>query len=311
MTDQLMRTPLYEEHLALGARMVPVRRLGDAGAVRRHHRGTQRGAPRRPACSTSGTWRSSGSSASAPLTSCRGVLTNDLARIAELGHAQYTLMLDEDGHIIDDLIVYHSGDLEYLIIANASNHEVGLRLARAHTPPRTSSSSTSPTGPSLIALQGPRRSTSSRSSPAHGGSRLPGSPSARRPSTRCPRWSPAPATRARTAWRYSHRRSHGAAVVACDPVLRRGHARRTRARATPFALRWAIRSTAATWTGPSTRSRPGSVGSSRKAKTGYIGAEAVADVRESGAATKLVGLTVDGRHPAARHVRVARGRRGR
>ena len=39
---------------------------------------------------------------------------NDLDKISELGTAQYTLMCDDDGGIIDDLIVYHTGDLEYL-----------------------------------------------------------------------------------------------------------------------------------------------------------------------------------------------------
>jgi aminomethyltransferase len=58
-----------------------------------------------------------------------------LARIAEVGSAQYTLMCDEDGGIIDDLIVYHTGDLEYLIIANAANRQTDLDWLHAHCPP--------------------------------------------------------------------------------------------------------------------------------------------------------------------------------
>jgi glycine cleavage system aminomethyltransferase T len=91
------------------------------------------------------------------------LLTNDLGKIASLGSAQYTLMCDEDGGIIDDLIVYHTGDFEYLIIANAGNHQTDWDWMRAqggdeisvvcgtaegHRPaPAWSSWSTSPNAP--------------------------------------------------------------------------------------------------------------------------------------------------------------------
>jgi aminomethyltransferase len=64
----------------------------------------------------------------------QGLLTNDLNKISGIGEAQYTLMCDEDGGIIDDLIVYHSGDLEYLIIANAANRHTDLDWMRSHAP---------------------------------------------------------------------------------------------------------------------------------------------------------------------------------
>jgi aminomethyltransferase len=82
-------------------------------------------------------------------------LTNDLHHIAELGQAQYTLMLDEDGGIIDDLIVYHTGDLEYLIIANASNREADFAWISSHAPDDIEVVDESDrTG--LIAVQGPK-----------------------------------------------------------------------------------------------------------------------------------------------------------
>jgi aminomethyltransferase len=37
--------------------------------------------------------------------------------------AKYSLLLAEDGGIIDDLIVYHTGETEYLVVANAGNHD--------------------------------------------------------------------------------------------------------------------------------------------------------------------------------------------
>ena len=81
-------------------------------------------------------------------------LTNDLSRISEVGQAQYTLMLNGDGGIIDDLIVYHSGDIEYLIIANASNRQADMEWLSSHAPSELELVDESDrTG--LIALQGP------------------------------------------------------------------------------------------------------------------------------------------------------------
>jgi aminomethyltransferase len=53
----------------------------------------------------------------------QGVLSNDISKL-EVGDAQYTLLTTEDGGIVDDLIVYRTGDHRYLIVANASNREV-------------------------------------------------------------------------------------------------------------------------------------------------------------------------------------------
>ncbi|WP_188716719.1 glycine cleavage system aminomethyltransferase GcvT [Agrococcus terreus] len=39
----------------------------------------------------------------------------------ELGQAKYTLLLADDGGIVDDLIVYRLGEAEYLVVANAGN----------------------------------------------------------------------------------------------------------------------------------------------------------------------------------------------
>ncbi len=52
-----------------------------------------------------------------------GVLTNDLSTLA-VGEGQYTLMLNEKGGVIDDLIIYRSGETEFLLVVNASMIEV-------------------------------------------------------------------------------------------------------------------------------------------------------------------------------------------
>lgn len=133
MADELKRTPLYQEHLALGARMAPFAGyempIQYAGILEEHR------AVRSSAgvfdISHMATIRVFGFGAFDFLQS---LLTNDLARISELGAAQYTLMCDEDGGIIDDLIVYHSGDLEYLIVANAANRTTDVDWMERHCP---------------------------------------------------------------------------------------------------------------------------------------------------------------------------------
>ena len=74
----------------------------------------------------------------------------------ELGRALHTTIVAEDGEVIDDLIVHHVGDQEYLVIPSAGNRE---RVAAALTVRGTDVSceivdiSLTMT---LIAVQGPR-----------------------------------------------------------------------------------------------------------------------------------------------------------
>lgn len=154
MTDTLRRTPLYEEHVALGARMVPYAGwdmpVQYAGILEEHR------AVRSSAgifdVSHMAEYRVFGFGA---FDFLQGLLTNDLHKIAELGAGQYTLMLDEDGGIIDDLIVYHTGDLEYLIIANAGNRETDFEWIQSHAPEDLEVVDESDRT-ALIALQGPQ-----------------------------------------------------------------------------------------------------------------------------------------------------------
>jgi len=56
----------------------------------------------------------------------RYLLANDVAKLQEYGKALYTCMLNEDGGVIDDLIVYFLGDLKYRLIVNAATREKDL-----------------------------------------------------------------------------------------------------------------------------------------------------------------------------------------
>jgi len=133
VAEQLNRTPLYDEHLALGARMVPCvgweMPLWYSGIIE-EHRAVRRSAGVLDLCHMA-EFRVFGFSA---FDFLQHMLTNDLHQIAELGQAQRTLMLDEAGHIIDDLVVYHTGDLEYMMVGNADNRASDLAWLQERAP---------------------------------------------------------------------------------------------------------------------------------------------------------------------------------
>ncbi len=119
--QELRRTPLYEEHLAAGAKMVPF-----AGwempvqyeGVLAEHRAVRADAGVFDV-SHMGEIEIEGPKAAELLQT---VLSNDLARLAP-GEAQYTLLTNEAGGIIDDAIVYRLGEHRYLLIVNAANRD--------------------------------------------------------------------------------------------------------------------------------------------------------------------------------------------
>ena len=121
----LRRTPLYERHAALGARLVPF--AGWEMPVQYSSIGDEHRAVRTRAgvfdVSHMGELRLSGGGAREYL---QGRLSNDLDRIAA-GQAQYTLLTTDRGGITDDLIAYRRGDDDYLLVVNAANVEADHR----------------------------------------------------------------------------------------------------------------------------------------------------------------------------------------
>jgi aminomethyltransferase len=53
------------------------------------------------------------------------VLSNDVAKIA-VGGAQYSVLCNEDGGVIDDLFAYRLGHDRFLVVTNAANHQTDL-----------------------------------------------------------------------------------------------------------------------------------------------------------------------------------------
>jgi glycine cleavage system T protein (aminomethyltransferase) len=117
--ENLRRTPLYEKHLALGARLVPFAGwempVQYEGVIPEHK------AVRTDAgvfdVSHMGEIEVEGPTARAVL---QGALSNDIDRL-EPGDAQYSLVTNETGGIVDDVIVYRIDGHRYLVVANASN----------------------------------------------------------------------------------------------------------------------------------------------------------------------------------------------
>jgi aminomethyltransferase len=114
----LRRSPLHERHVALGASMtafggweMPL----DYGSVVAEH------CTVRERCgvfdlSHLGTLRVTGSQAT---TAVQQAFTNDAAALP-VGRAHYTLCLDDQGGIVDDLLVYHL-EWGYFVVPNAAN----------------------------------------------------------------------------------------------------------------------------------------------------------------------------------------------
>jgi aminomethyltransferase len=84
----------------------------------------------------------------------QATLSNDLARIGP-GEAQYTLLTNERGGIVDDLIVYALDPHRYLLIVNASNREAAFRWLKEREVPGSDVRDVSDDY-ALLAAQGPR-----------------------------------------------------------------------------------------------------------------------------------------------------------
>jgi aminomethyltransferase len=117
----LKRTPLFEEHLRLGGKMVdfggwelPVQYSG----LSQEHQAV------RTACgifdvSHMGEIRVKGDGA---LEFVNFVTTNDASALS-IFQAQYSAFCNEAGGIIDDLVVYRLGEAEFFLVVNAANIE--------------------------------------------------------------------------------------------------------------------------------------------------------------------------------------------
>jgi aminomethyltransferase len=149
----LLRTPLHDRHAALGARLVPFAGwempVQYEGVIPEHR------AVRTDAgvfdVSHMGELEVEGPRAKELL---QGLLSNELDKIGT-GEAQYTLLTNERGGIIDDLIVYELEPTRFLLIVNASNREADYGWLKEREI-RGSEVSDRSTDYALLAVQGPK-----------------------------------------------------------------------------------------------------------------------------------------------------------
>ena len=162
----LRRTPLYEEHRQLGARLVPFAGWEMAiqykGIVAEHHAVRQR-AGLFDVSHMGELWVTGSGAADA----VNELVTNDIGRLDD-GRAMYTCCCNEEGNILDDLIVYRCDRTRVLVVCNAGNHDkiaahferylAGQSARRAATANETGRAHFDDASDrtALLALQGPR-----------------------------------------------------------------------------------------------------------------------------------------------------------
>ncbi len=126
-----LTTPLYDSHLAAGARMVdfggwdmPV----NYGSQKEEHHAVRTDAGVFDVSHMT-IVDLSGERSGALL---RFLLANDVGRLTDSGKALYSCMLNDDGGVIDDLIVYYFDAANYRLVVNASTREKDLAWIRQH-----------------------------------------------------------------------------------------------------------------------------------------------------------------------------------
>ncbi|WP_074012358.1 glycine cleavage system aminomethyltransferase GcvT [Candidatus Sodalis sp. SoCistrobi] len=148
------QTPLYEEHLACGAKMVDfhgwMMPLHYGSQLDEHHQ------VRRDA----GMFDVSHMTIvdlAGPRTRdfLRHLLANDVAKLTVPGKALYTGMLNASGGVIDDLIVYFLSELEFRLVVNSATRDKDVEWVTRHAEPYQVTV-TLRDDLALIAVQGPQ-----------------------------------------------------------------------------------------------------------------------------------------------------------
>ncbi|MBL7979343.1 MAG: glycine cleavage system aminomethyltransferase GcvT [Bacteroidetes Order II. Incertae sedis bacterium] len=149
----LKRTPLYDIHKALGAKMVsfagfemPVVYKG----IIEEHMAVRKAAGLFDV-SHMGEVRVSGPQA---LAFVQSLVSNDAAKLYD-GRVMYAVMCNPEGGIVDDLLVYRLGSTEFLLVINASNIEKDFDWMQANNGMGAVLENVSDQM-ALMALQGPK-----------------------------------------------------------------------------------------------------------------------------------------------------------
>ncbi len=157
----LKRTPLHPVHLELGGRMVPFGGWDmpvqyPTGVLAEHHAVRERAGLFD--IGHMGQFLFEGPHSCEFL---QWVTTHDVSRL-DVGAAQYSLLCDERGFVLDDIIVYRLAETRFLMIVNASNTDADFHWIQEHlrdpgrdvNPSKVLLRRLSPLQ-TLVALQGP------------------------------------------------------------------------------------------------------------------------------------------------------------
>ena len=83
------------------------------------------------------------------------ITSNDVSTLTD-GRVQYSCMPNENGGIVDDLLVYRFGAEKYMLVVNASNIEKDLNWVKKHNSVFNASVRNLSDEYSLLAIQGPK-----------------------------------------------------------------------------------------------------------------------------------------------------------
>lgn len=154
MTDAAARkTPLYDEHVRLGAKMIP---FGEwimpvqYTSIREEHQAVRNNVGVFD-ISHMGQLVASGETAGVWLNE---MLTNNTQKL-DVGSGQYTFLLNDSAGIIDDLIVYRTAPEEFLLVVNAARTDEDFDWLQKHCPANVTLSNRSAHYAGL-AIQGPQ-----------------------------------------------------------------------------------------------------------------------------------------------------------
>ncbi len=157
VAQELRRGPLHDRHLAAGAKLVgfagwemPVRYSGisDEHLAVRGHAGVFD-------VSHMGQIETRGPQAGELL---QRLLSADVRRLP-VGGAQYSVLCDGDGGVLDDLVTYRMAECEYLTVTNAANHGADLQWFAEHARDHDADVVDLIDGFAMLAVQGPAART--------------------------------------------------------------------------------------------------------------------------------------------------------
>ena len=120
MTEDLLKTPIFDRHVQYGGKIVPFAGYMlpvqyEAGVIR-EHRAVREGVGLFDV-SHMGEVTFNGPDA---LANIQRLLCNDFSTLAQ-GRVRYSPMLNVSGGVIDDVLVYHRGQDDYMMVVNAAN----------------------------------------------------------------------------------------------------------------------------------------------------------------------------------------------